>query len=60
MTARHEAGASLLLEVLEAEVQLVRARAGHVDALAGYNRAQYALLHAVGEGRRAGSENSES
>jgi outer membrane protein TolC len=52
--ARHEAGASLLLEVLEVEVGLVRARAGHVDALAGYNRAQYALLHAVGEGSPQG------
>lgn len=46
--ARHEAGAGLLLEVLDAQAALARARSDLVTAIADHNRAQYELLRAVG------------
>ena len=45
---RREAGAGLLVELLGAEVELVRARVAEADARVAHNRAQYALLRAIG------------
>ncbi len=46
--ARHEAGAALMVETLDAEASLTRARTSLLFAIADHNRAQYELLHAVG------------
>lgn len=45
---RVEQGAGLLLEALEADLDLSRARRSLVRAVGDFNRAQYALLRAVG------------
>ncbi|HJP02676.1 MAG TPA: efflux RND transporter permease subunit [Planctomycetota bacterium] len=45
---RVEEGAGLLLEALEADLDLSRARRSLVRAVGDFNRAQYALLRAVG------------
>lgn len=47
-TARHEQGAGLLIEVLEAQVADSRARVSELAAVVNINRAQYSLSHALG------------
>ncbi len=46
--ARREFGVGVVLEALEAERDLVRAQAEHLQALADHNRAQWELWHASG------------
>ena len=46
--ARYEQGAALLIEVLDSQVQLLRAQVARAGALADFNRAQFAYLRAVG------------
>jgi len=45
---RHALGAALLIEVLDSQVQFLRARVARAEAVASYNRAQFAYLRAVG------------
>jgi outer membrane protein TolC len=46
---RRETGVSAVLEDLQAEEELARARRDYVSTVAEYNQAQYALKYAVGE-----------
>ncbi len=46
--ARREAGTGLLIDVLDAQEALVRARTALTEALVTHNRGQYDLLRAVG------------
>ena len=48
VTAQHEEGAGLLLQVLDAQAALSRARINLVAAVGSHNVAQYSLLRAVG------------
>jgi hypothetical protein len=45
---RKEFGIAAVLERILAEQDLTRARDGHVSAIAEYDKAQYALLRAIG------------
>lgn len=46
---RREYGVGMVLEAIEAERELARAQAEHVEAVAGHNRAQWELWHASGQ-----------
>jgi outer membrane protein TolC len=46
---RRETGVSAVLEDLQAEEELARARRDYVATVADYNQAQYGLKYAVGE-----------
>jgi outer membrane protein TolC len=48
VTAQHKEGVGLLLEVLDAQVALSRARINLVSAIGSHNVAQYSLLRAIG------------
>jgi len=56
--AHHAAGAMTSLDVLQAQTAAAEARSRHIHALVGYNRAQVALLAALGllEARSLGAE----
>jgi outer membrane protein TolC len=45
---RHEHGAALFVEVLDSQMQFLRAHLARVAALADFNRAQFSLLRASG------------
>ena len=46
--SRRAAGAALLIEELDAQEALIRARTELAEAMVEHNRAQYDLLRAVG------------
>lgn len=46
---RREYGVGMVLEAIEAERELARVQAEHVDAVASHNRAQWELWHASGQ-----------
>jgi len=45
---RHRRGAGLLIQVLEAQINQVRAEAARIEAIADFNRAQFGLRRAEG------------
>jgi len=45
---RQRLGTSIPLEVFQAQEQLLKAQVDHIDAIIGYNKAQYALYVALG------------
>jgi outer membrane protein TolC len=46
---RKQYGVGVVLEDIQAQQELTRARATHVTSIAEFNKAQYALSRAVGE-----------
>lgn len=54
---RKEVGVGVVLENIQAQQELARARADYLDAVADFDKAQYSLVHAIG-GLIAAPENS--